>query len=80
MSMMQSGVELTITTFGTLLTAGAEAHDYALVQKASSADWAQDRIVAPDMLALACMSLSHQTSSTALGGHSWLRCFCLPNL
>ncbi|KAL3157440.1 hypothetical protein ABBQ32_011910 [Trebouxia sp. C0010 RCD-2024] len=33
MSMMQSGVELTITTFGTLLIAGAEAHDYSLVQK-----------------------------------------------
>ncbi|KAL3159478.1 hypothetical protein ABBQ38_009900 [Trebouxia sp. C0009 RCD-2024] len=31
MSMMQSGVELTITTFGTLLIAGAEAHDYSLV-------------------------------------------------
>lgn len=40
MSMMQSGVELTITTFGTLLIAGAEAHDYSLVQKVSSASTA----------------------------------------
>ena len=31
--MVQSGVELTITTFGTLLIAGANAHDYALVQE-----------------------------------------------
>lgn len=37
MTMLQSGVELTITTFGTLLIAGAEAHDYSLVQEASPA-------------------------------------------
>lgn len=37
LTMMQSGVELTITTFGTLLIAGAEAHDYSLVQEASPA-------------------------------------------
>ena len=37
MTMMHSGVELTITTFGTLLIAGAETHDYALVQEASPA-------------------------------------------
>lgn len=37
MTMLQSGVELTITTFGTLLSAGAEAHDYSLVQEASPA-------------------------------------------
>ena len=37
MTMMHSGVEPTITTFGTLLIAGAEAHDYSLVQEARSA-------------------------------------------
>lgn len=37
MTMMHSGVELTITTFGTLLIAAAETHDYALVQEASPA-------------------------------------------
>ena len=31
--MVGSGVELTITTFGTLLIAGADAHDYNLVQE-----------------------------------------------
>ena len=31
--MVGSGVELTITTFGTLLIAGADAHDYDLVQE-----------------------------------------------
>ena len=31
--MVGSGVELTITTFGTLLIAGADAHDYSLVQE-----------------------------------------------
>ena len=31
--MLRSGVELTITTFGTLLMAGADAHDYALVHE-----------------------------------------------
>lgn len=63
MSMMQSGVELTITTFGTLLIAGAEAHDYSLVQQASSAG--------------ACVHAlfpSHQC--TAAGGHLRLGCFC----
>lgn len=37
---MQSRVELTITTFGTLLIAGAEAHDYSLVQEVSPASLA----------------------------------------
>ena len=32
-TMVQSRVELTITTFGILLIAGAHAHDYALVQE-----------------------------------------------
>ncbi|KAA6424588.1 MAG: hypothetical protein FRX49_05797 [Trebouxia sp. A1-2] len=32
-TMIGSGVELTITTFGTLLIAGADAHDYILVQE-----------------------------------------------
>jgi len=32
-TMVGSGVELTITTFGTLLIAGADAHDYDLVQE-----------------------------------------------
>ncbi|KAL0052843.1 hypothetical protein WJX82_008466 [Trebouxia sp. C0006] len=32
-TMVGSGVELTITTFGTLLIAGADAHDYKLVQE-----------------------------------------------
>ncbi len=32
-TMVGSGVELTITTFGTLLIAGADAHDYNLVQE-----------------------------------------------
>ena len=32
-TMLQSGLELTITTFGTMLMAGAEAHDYALVHE-----------------------------------------------
>lgn len=40
MTMMQSGVELTITTFGTLLIAGAEAHDYSLVQEVRPASLA----------------------------------------
>ena len=31
--MLRSGVELTITTFGTLLMAGADARDYALVHE-----------------------------------------------
>ena len=34
--MVGSGVELTITTFGTLLIAGADAHDYNLVQEVST--------------------------------------------
>ena len=70
MSMMQSGAELTITTFGTLLIAGAEAHDYSLVQKASSVNWAQDRIFAPDMLAFACMSLSQSHLQHCIGRHT----------
>ena len=49
MTMLQSGVDLTITTFGTLLIAGSEAHDYSLVQKASSAS-------------TACLLLIHHTS------------------
>ena len=35
-TMVGSGVELTITTFGTLLIAGADAHDYNLVQEVST--------------------------------------------
>ena len=31
--MVRSEVDLTITTFGTLLIAGADAHDYKLVQE-----------------------------------------------